>query len=202
MKQIKNIIFDFGGVLVEWNPRYFYRTYFKTEEEMEYFLGNVCTTEWNTMQDAGRPLEEGVRLMIEQHPEYQDAIEHYYAEWETMLHSDIPETAELLREVKAAGYGVYGLTNWSAETIGSAFRRYDFFKLFEGIVISGVEKLIKPDHRIYRLLLERYGLTAEECVFIDDNPANIAAAEELGIRGILFTDAASARAQLQELGVL
>ncbi len=202
MKKIKNIIFDFGGVLVDWDPRYVYRSYFKTEEEMEYFLGNICTSEWNSHQDEGKTQAEGTAELVALHPEFKKEIEMFYAGWETMLHSDIPETADFLREAKAAGYGIYGLTNWSHETIHVAFERYPVFGLFDGIVVSGVEKIIKPDHRLYHILLDRYNLDPEECVFLDDNQANVDAANSLGIRAIRFTNIDEVRPKLKGMGVL
>ncbi len=202
MKRIKNIIFDFGGVLVDWDPRYVYRSYFKTEEEMEYFLGNICTLEWNSRQDCGNLMADATRERVALFPEYKEPIEMFYANWGVMLHSDIPETADFLREVKAAGYGIYGLTNWSHETIHVAFERYPVFSEFDGIVVSGVEKLLKPDPRLYQILLDRYGLKADECVFLDDNQANVDAANALGITAIRFTTIEEVRPRLRELGIL
>ncbi len=202
MSKIKNIIFDFGGVLVDWNPRYVYRSYFKTEEEMEYFLGNICTNEWNANQDCGHLMADATRERVAQFPEYKEAIEMFYSNWGTMLHSDIPETADFLRSAKEAGYGIYGLTNWSHETIHVAYERYPVFSEFDGIVVSGQEKLLKPDPRLYKVLLERYGLKAEECIFLDDNQANVDAANALGITAIRFTTIDEIRPQLADLGIL
>ncbi len=199
---IKNIIFDFGGVLVDWNPRYFYRSYFKTEEEMEFFLGNICTTEWNANQDCGHLMADATRERVALFPEYKEAIEMYYSRWGEMLHSDIPETADFLREAKAAGYGIYGLTNWSHETIQVAYDRYRVFDEFDGIVVSGCERLLKPDPKLYQILLERYNLKAEECIFLDDNQANVDAANALGIKAIRFTTIEEVRPQLAELGIV
>ncbi len=202
MSQIKNIIFDFGGVLIDWNPRYVYRSYFKTEEEMEYFLGNICTNEWNSHQDEGHLMADATRERVELFPEYKEAIEMFYANWVTMLHSDIPASVEFLKQVKAAGYGVYGLTNWSHETIHVAYERYPFFSLFDGIVVSGFEKMLKPDPRLYQILLERYGLNPSECVFLDDNQINVDAANALGIKAFRFTTIDEVLPQLQKLGIL
>ncbi len=202
MSKIKNIIFDFGGVLVDWNPRYVYRSYFKTKEEMEYFLGNICTNEWNANQDCGHLMADATRERVAQFPEYKEAIEMFYSNWGTMLHSDIPETADFLRSAKEAGYGIYGLTNWSHETIHVAYERYPVFSEFDGIVVSGQEKLLKPDPRLYKVLLERYGLKAEECIFLDDNQANVDAANALGITAIRFTTIDDIRPKLTELGIL
>lgn len=199
MTTIKNIIFDFGGVLVDWDPRYFYRDYFKNDEEMEYFLGNICTLEWNSQFDKGVPFDKGIAELVQEHPEYKEAIEAYKTGWSAMLTEAFPESVALLRELKAEGYKVYGLTNWSAETIGVAFKRFDFFKEFDGIVVSGEEKLLKPDERLYQVLLNRFELKAEECVFMDDNLKNVEVATRLGIQGIHFDNLSHVREQLSEL---
>lgn len=196
MKEIKNIVFDFGGVLLDWNPRYFYRTFFWDENEMEHFLANICTDEWNAEQDRGRSFSEGVKLLQSQHPEYRNAIQLYSDKWEEMLKSELPDGVKLLRELKDRDYRIWGLTNWSAETIQIAYRKHDFFQLFDGIVVSGEEKLIKPDRRIYEVLLDRYKLHAGESVFIDDNHANIKTAQELGFKAILFDNITNVREQL------
>jgi len=194
--KIENIVFDFGGVLLDWNPRYLYRTFFWDEKEMEHFLTNVCTDEWNAEQDRGRLFSEGIKLLQFQHPEYREAIQLFTDGWETMLKSEMPDSVKLLQELKEQGYSIFGLTNWSAETIQIAYRRFDFFKLFDGIVVSGEEKLIKPDKRIYQVLLYRYKLKAEESVFIDDNADNIKAALELGFNAVLFDNIVNVRKQL------
>ena len=178
---IKNIVFDFGGVLIDWNPRYLYRSYFRTEEEMEYFLAHICTNEWNAQQDAGRPFAEGVALLQARHPEYAEAIAIYHTRWNEMVVGAIQENVDWLRELKSQGYHIYGLTNWSAETLPGVMAKYDFFKLMDGIVVSGEEHLLKPDIRIYQTLLDRYHLRAGECLFIDDSPANIEGAKKAGL---------------------
>lgn len=183
---VKDVVFDFGGVLMDWDPRYLYRTYFKDEEQMEYFLSHICTDAWNAEQDRGRTFDEGISLLLRQYPQYAEPIRMYKDRWESMLKGEFPRSVELLRRLKEQGYGIYGLTNWSAETIPIAFAKYDFFKLFDGIVVSGEEKLIKPDLKIYRILLDRYNLIAENTLFIDDSPANIEAARQLGFQTILF----------------
>ncbi len=178
---IKNIVFDFGGVLIDWNPRYLYRTYFRTEEEMEYFLAHICTDEWNAQQDAGRPFAEGVALLQAEHPEYAEAIAIYHTRWSEMIAGAIGENVACLRELKSQGYHIYGLTNWSAETLPGVMAQYDFFQLMDGIVVSGEEHLLKPDIRIYQTLLDRYHLRADECLFIDDSPKNIEGAKQAGL---------------------
>jgi 2-haloacid dehalogenase len=199
--KIENIIFDFGGVLVDWNPRHLYKSHFKDENEMEYFLKNICTEEWNLEQDRGRTLKEGTFLLQNKFPEFHAMIQLFYDEWETMLKSEIPETVSLLYQLKKK-YKIYGLTNWSAETISIAYDRFPFFKEFEGIVVSGHEKMIKPNKEIYHLLLNRYNLKAENTVFIDDNLKNIKAAEEIGLHAIHFENAAQLEAKLSSLNVL
>jgi 2-haloacid dehalogenase len=186
MGQLKNIVFDFGGVLIDWSPVYLYRQVFETEEEMNYFLEHVCRYDWNLLQDAGRPLDEGIRLLQEKHPEYAEEIAMYYGRWEEMLGGTYEENTKLIKPLKEK-YKVYGLTNWSAETIHLAMKRYDFFHDLDGIVVSGEEKLVKPDRRLYEILLERYALRAGESLFIDDNAANIETARELGFQVIHFT---------------
>jgi 2-haloacid dehalogenase len=198
---IKNIIFDFGGVLVDWNPRYLYKEHFATEAEMEDFLENICTDAWNIEQDRGRPLAEATKLLQEKHLEYHDLIALFYGEWETMMKDQIPGTVKILHEVRPK-YNLYGLTNWSSETIDFAYNRFDFFEQFDGIVVSGVEKLIKPDHTFFHLLLNRYHIKAKESVFIDDNAANIKAAKEIGFHTVHFKSAEQLREELEGMGIL
>jgi len=201
MMKIENIIFDFGGVLVDWNPRYLYKSHFSNEQEMEHFLKNICTDEWNAEQDRGRSLVEGTLLLQNKFPEFHSHIQLFYDRWETMLKGDIPETVSLLYKLKAK-YKIYGLTNWSAETISIAYKRFSFFKEFDGIVVSGEEKLIKPDQQIYTVLLDRYNLNAANTVFIDDNLKNIKAAEEVGLNGIHFENADQLETRLKSIGAI
>ena len=196
---IKNIIFDFGGVLLDWNPRYLYKSYFNNDEEMEHFLADICNGEWNIRQDAGRPFAEAVKELQAKFPEYAEAIQMYDDDWEKMLKCELPESIDLLKELKFMGYGIYGLTNWSAEKIGYAFANYSFFSLFDGIVVSGVEKVVKPDRKIYEILLERYCLKPGECVFIDDNQDNVDMAKVLGINAIRFDNIGNVKEHLETL---
>lgn len=198
---IKNVIFDFGGVLVDWNPRYLYQEHFQNEDEMEFFLKNICTEDWNIQQDNGRLLTEATELLQKQFPEHHVMIGRFYGEWEKMLKGEIPGTVEILHKLKGH-YRLYGLTNWSAETIDIAYNRFSFFSEFDGILVSGVEKMIKPEHRIYRLLLERYGIKAEESVFIDDNEKNIIAAREVGLHAIHFKNPEQLQSELEAMQLL
>ncbi len=199
MEKVNNIVFDFGGVLLDWNPRYLYQTYFKEREEMEFFLSNICTDAWNAEQDGGRLFEDGIRELVAAYPDYKEAIGLFWDKWECMLKGELTESVRLLKQLKDFGYGIYGLTNWSAETIGVAYSRYDFFKLFDGIVVSGEEGVIKPNPRIYEILLSRYGLSAESTLFIDDNPANIEAARRLNFKTVLFDNIDSVRSQVSDI---
>jgi 2-haloacid dehalogenase len=199
--KIENIIFDFGGVLVDWNPRYLYKDLFQDDNEMEYFLKNICSEEWNSEQDRGRSLSEGTVLLQNKFPEYYSMIQIFYDKWETMLKSDIPGTVLLLYKLKAK-YKVYGLTNWSAETIPVIYKRFSFFKEFDGIVVSGQEKMIKPDKQIYYLLLDRYNLKAENTIFIDDNINNVRIAEQIGLHGIHYENPSQLETRLSSLNLI
>lgn len=185
MSSRNNIIFDFGGVLLDWDPRYLYKTYFNDDEKMEYFIANICTGTWNAQMDGGKPFAEAVKELSAQYPEWKEAIELYHSGWSKMLRGELADGVGLFRKVKAdPRFTVYGLTNWSAETFPYAFNHYRFLDDFEGIVVSGEEKMIKPDKRIYYTLLERYHLKADTCIFIDDNEANLETARKIGIHAI------------------
>lgn len=202
MQQIKNIIFDFGGVIMDWNPRYLYRDLFEKEEDMEYFLSHVCNDEWNVQQDAGRTLTEATELKIKEFPAHAAMIRKYYDEWETMLKSDIYENTFLVRLLKNNGYRLFGLTNWSAETFPIAYKRYTVFREFEDIVVSGEVEMIKPDPEIYQLALSRFDIAADETLFIDDNLKNIEAAKNLGIHTIHLTPKRSLEEELKLLQLI
>ncbi|UKB85208.1 HAD family phosphatase [Chryseobacterium sp. MEBOG06] len=197
----KTIIFDLGGVLLDWNPRYFYRNIFKDPAEMEWFLSNICTDDWNLEQDRGRTFEEGISILKRKYPQHSVNIQFYFSQWEKMLIGEIPGTVHVLKELKKK-YAIYGLTNWSEETFPIAYNRFDFFKLLDGIVVSGTEKMIKPDKEIFRVLLDRYNLKAEDCLFIDDNKDNIQSASELGFESIHFSSANQLSSVLKLKGVL
>lgn len=201
MKQIKNIVFDFGGVLVDWNPTYLYSQIFSNEEEMNYFLENVCRYDWNLNQDAGYPIADATFDKQQEFPEYKDEIAMYYGRWDEMLGGTFDENTKLVKPLKDK-YKVYGLTNWSAETLPIAMERYDFFNHLDGIVVSGDEKLIKPDFRIYQVLLDRYDIKANESLFIDDNADNIKAAKELGFHTIHYTDGVILEDVMKEMGII
>jgi 2-haloacid dehalogenase len=199
--KIQNIIFDFGGVLIDWNPIYLYGNVFETEEEMNYFLENVCRYDWNVLQDAGRPLSEATTLLQREHPEFSEQINYYYGRWEEMLGGTIDENVKLIKPLKKR-YKLYGLTNWSAETLPIAMERYSFFKDLDGIVVSGDEKIVKPNPKIYEILLDRYNLEAESSLFIDDNAENIETAKKIGFKTVHFTDGVNLEQLLKSEKVL
>ena len=201
MEKLKNIVFDFGGVLIDWSPLYLYRNVFDRETELNFFLENVCRYDWNLLQDGGRPLAEATLLLQQKFPEYINEIAMYYDRWEEMLGGTIDENTKLIKPLKEK-YSLYGLTNWSAETLPLAMKRYDFFQDLKGIVVSGEEKIVKPDKRLYHILLNRYNLRAEESLFIDDNTANIETARDLGFQTVHLANGINLENWLQENNIL
>lgn len=202
-KRIETVIFDLGGVLIDWNPEYVFREFFEEEEEMRYFFREVCTPEWNARQDAGRSLDEATEEKVREFPEYEHAIRAYYGDWEQMLGGPIMASVALLEQLhRRGGHRLLALTNWSHETFPVALERFGFLELFEGIVVSGQERLIKPDLRIYQTLLQRYRVAAPTAVFIDDSAPNVEAARQMGIAGIHFQGAERLEEELKALGVL
>ena len=198
---IKNVIFDFGGVLIDWDPRYLFRNLFNDELEMEYFLDHVCNHEWNEQQDAGRPFNVAIESLKEKHPRYEKMIQYYYDDWEKMLNGEIKENTKLLPLLKGK-FGLFGLTNWSAETFPIAFKRFPFLDEFDGIVVSGIEKMIKPNKGIFYLLLERFQINANASLFIDDNLKNIQTANEIGFRTIHYSNDVNVEEELKELELI
>jgi len=197
------VVFDVGGVLLQWDPRHLYRKLFAGDDAaMEHFLGNVCTEEWNERQDAGRTFADAAAELLPAHADKAHLIHAFGRRFDEMIPGAIEETVDILRELKRAGVPLYAVTNWSAETFPSAQNRFDFLAEFDGIVVSGEEGVIKPDPRIFRILLDRYDIPAHAAVFIDDNPANAEAATNLGIHGIHFRSPQQLRRELVELGLL
>ncbi len=200
---IKNIIFDFGGVLIDWNPLHLYNRYFLGDEaKARWFIDNICTMEWNVQMDAGKPFADGIRELTALHPEWADAIAAYRARWQEMIGGPIPGMTDVVHQLKDAGYHVFGLSNWSWETLSTIIDDYPVIKELEGVVISGLEYVIKPQPEIYRLLLERYRLKADECVFIDDNLANVQGAEAVGIHGLLFAGPEMLKEEFKKLHIM
>ena len=198
---IKNIIFDFGGVLIDWNPRYFYKDVFSDTQEMEYFLSDIWSPQWNMKHDAGFSFSEITHELQELHPRYRNEIEMYQHNWEVMIKGEISENTKLLNPLKSK-YRLFGLTNWSAEAFPVIYPKYEFFKVFEGIVVSGEEKLVKPGKEIYQLLLNRYDLLETESLFIDDSLKNIETANELGFSTIHINGTQNLKEKLISMGLI
>jgi 2-haloacid dehalogenase len=203
MNKINTLVFDFGGVLIDWNPAYVYLKEFRgNQEEMSHFLNTICSWEWNENQDAGYSLQKATEKRVALYPEYERLIRMYYGRWEDMLGYEHTDTVALLKTFKDHNkYRLIGLTNWSHETFPVALERFAFLSWFEGIVVSGTEKMKKPDANIYTLTLDRYKIIPENAVFIDDKLENVHAAAQLGMHGIHFTSAAKLKRDLESLGV-
>lgn len=190
---IKNVIFDFGCVLVYWSQHNLYDQYFGSKEKTDWFVDNICTWEWNNQTDMGKSFAEAVEEKIAEHPEWEKEIRMYWERWEEMIGGEVPGMKEWIGELKREGYKLYGLSNWSHETFPLVKDKYEVFRQLDGIVMSGHELVAKPNRQIYERLLERYGLKAEECVFIDDRKENVEAGEKVGIRGIVFENCEQAK---------
>ena len=196
---IKNIVFDFGGVLVDWNPHYLYDGYFGSREKADWFLANICTMDWNVQMDGGKPFAQGIAELSAVHPQWSREIQMYFDRWMDMMGEEIPHMRELIQDLKRRGYRVFGLTNWSAETFCQVRHKYGIFDLLEGMTVSGEEHVTKPDQAIYRRLLDRFSLVPGECLFIDDNAANVAGAIQAGMAAVRFTDPATLKEYLDTL---
>ena len=215
---IKNIIFDFGAVLVDWDRHYLYDEYFKTDgarelferntgrkglsalEMSQWFIDNICTTEWNAQMDGGKPLEQGTNELLALYPEWEKPIRMFFGEWIRMFHGAIDGMYEIVSDLKARGYALYGLSNWAAETFDKYVGpNFPVFRLLDGMVVSGHEMCIKPDEKIYRLLLDRYNLNPTECLFVDDSLPNLEGAARLGIHTYHFTGCENFRAALDTI---
>ncbi len=196
------VIFDIGGVLLDWNPRTLYSKIFEDEAEMEWFLTEVCTMDWHVRQDSGRPPAEAVAELSARFPRISDKIAAFYDRNFEMISGPIDGTLALLRRLHGQGTPLFALSNWPRETFIEVRASFDFFDLFSGIVISGEEGLRKPDESFYRILLDRYDIDPGAAVFIDDVAENIEAAERLGIAGLHFTSPEALRGGLQRAGLL
>jgi 2-haloacid dehalogenase len=196
------VVFDLGGVLIDWNPRHLYSRLFDDAAAMERFLAEVCSGPWNAWQDAGRPFAEAVEILAARHPEQRELIAAYWERWPEMVSGAIEGSVELLAELREAGHELHALTNWSAETFALTRPRFPFLEWFETTVVSAEVGLIKPDPRIFAHLLERIGRRPQECVYIDDSRPNVVMAEYLGFDAIPFRDAAELRADLARRGLI
>ncbi len=199
---IKAIVFDFGGVLLKWDPHKLYRRFFDQPGQIDQFLAEINFSSWNAEQDRGRPFAEGVAVLSSQFPQYAHLIRAYYEHWEDSIVGPIPGTVDILNELKQAGYSLYGLSNWSIETYPRIQCKYDFFSVFDGTILSGNVKLIKPDPAIFNLTLKKINRTATECLLIDDSEANINTAKQIGFVTILFKSPEQLRTELHRLNLL
>ncbi len=203
-KSINTIIFDLGGVLIDWNPAYVFNdTYFKTPEQRKYFFENICTNDWNENQDAGYPIAQATEEKLLEFPDWEKPIRDFYGRWEEMLGGPIYETVEIFRELKQRpDLKTYALTNWSAETFQVALDRFEFLHWFDGRLVSGEEKTRKPFPDFYQKLFTKFSIIPSSAIFIDDNLRNVKAADEHGMTSIHFTNADELKKQLEQLFIL
>lgn len=203
MKKITTVIFDLGGVLIDWSPEYVYLKEFRGDRaKMDWFLENICAWDWNVNQDAGYPIAKATEERIALFPEYKELITMYYGRWEEMLGYTHKDTLAILKKlIDNPDYRVLALTNWSGETWPKAIAKFPWLQWFEGILVSGDEHMRKPFSEIYNLMLNRYNIKAEEAIFIDDSLANIHGCEAEGIKGIHFKNAQTLEIQLRTLGI-
>ncbi len=198
---IKNIIFDIGAVLIDWNPRHYYRQMLKDDAEVEKFLNEICTHEWKHSIDLGRPWEDARSELVSKHPEYTHCIDAYWHNWQEMVCEPIQESVKILIDLKQKGFPIYALSNWNHITFQGALQKFDFLNLFDGRIVSGEVKIAKPDPRIYQLLLDTYQLTPQESLFIDDRLENVEAARCFGIKSIQFISPQDLEKELTHHGV-
>ena len=202
-KQRTAMVFDLGGVLIDWDPKHLFRKIFKdNKKEMDHFLTVVCPQEWNVQQDAGNSFSAAIEECIREFPEYSDLIRAYMDRWDEMVPGEIPGTVTVLAALRQAGYPLYALSNWSAETFQRIIGRFEFLKWFDEIIISGNVKVVKPDPAIYTMLLDRIQYKPQDCLFIDDSSTNVEAARQLGFQTIRFTSAEHLWSALREKNFL
>lgn len=200
--KLETIVFDLGGVLIDWNPLYVYQNLIPDEKERQYFFEHICTSEWNEEQDAGRSLQEATDILVAQFPEHAENIKAFYGRWVEMLRGPIEGTVEVLKEIKELKkYRLYALTNWSDETFHIALEKYDFLHWFDGILVSGKEKTRKPFPEFYQLLFERFDIDPQKTLFIDDNFRNIEAGEIAGLTTIHFLSPYQLKEELEKLRI-
>ena len=203
MKKFDTVIFDLGGVLVDWNPAYLNKTIFDDEKKMNDFFAEVCTSDWNEEQDGGRTIREATDELIGRFPEHEEYIRAYYNSWDEMQKGPIEGTVEILKELRdSKNVKLYALTNWSAETFPIALERYEFLHWFDGRLVSGEERIRKPFREIYELILNRFSINPETAVYIDDNQRNLHEPKELGIETIHFVSPEKLREDLRNFGVI
>jgi 2-haloacid dehalogenase len=196
-------IFDLGGVLFDWDPRYLYRKLFNGDESaVEHFLTNICTPDWNEQQDAGRTFAEGCNALKTIHPRHASMIDAWFERYDEMLAGEIPGSVAVLSELRSNGTPLYALSNWSTETFPFAQRRFECLKWFRAVMLSGDVRLVKPDPRIFDLFLKTHAVDPARAVYIDDRRDNVDSAASFGLHAIQFKNAPALRAELAELGLV
>ena len=199
---IDTVVFDIGNVLIQWDPRHLYRQLIPDVAEMERFLAEVCTDAWNIEQDRGRTWAEAIAERVPLFPQHEALIRAYSERWHEMVPGEVPGTAALLEGLRARGVPLYAITNFSVEKFAEAQARFAFLRGFRDVVVSGAERLLKPDPAIYRVLLERNGLEAGRCLFVDDSAKNVAGARAVGMAAHHFIGAGALEAELKALGLI
>lgn len=199
---IEAVIFDLGGVLVDWNPRHLYRKLFDDEAAMETFLAEICTPAWHAEIDRGRSMADSVTVLKRQYPEHAALIEAYDGRWPEMFKGTIESSVDILEKIRDTGRPVYALTNFPADKFESFRRSFPFVDAFKGIIVSGQEGVIKPEAEIFERMKTRFGLNPARTLFIDDLPANVAAAQDLGFQAVRFTSPAALAHQLDTIGLV
>ena len=198
----KTLVFDIGGVLIDWNPRYLYSKIFPDQDEMEFFLRAVCSPEWNVQMDGEKSFNDAINELIPRHPEYADQIRAYFSRWEEMIAGAIPETVKILAELKDADFPLAALSNWSSETFPVVNAKYEFLDWFEPLTISGRVGIVKPDPDIFHLILCSIDREPDECIYIDDMKHNVQAAGKIGFDAIHFLSPQQLRKDLISRGIL
>ncbi len=191
-------LFDLGGIFFDWNPKYYYQSYFSSKDEMDFFLTNVCNDEWNVQQDRGRLIKEAEYELIKKFPHYSKEIKMYYANHRNMIKTTFQDSVELLLDLKSKNLLCYVLSNWSAETFVGMKDDYPFLNEFDGLLLSGEVKLIKPEIAIYELAISKFNLTPEATVFVDDKKENIEAAKKLNFITVHLTDPNKIKVELKK----
>ena len=194
------VVFDVGNVLIHWDPRHLFRKLLPGEAEVEHFLANVATPDWNVEQDRGRDWEEAVAMLSAQHPQHEPLIRAYRERWQETVPGAIEGSVAILETLRAQGVPLYAITNFSAEKWAESVARFPFLGAFRDVVVSAHERLIKPDAAIFELFLARNKLAAEQCVFIDDSATNVAGAQAAGMRALHFTAPETLAADLRNIG--
>ena len=200
--KIKNIIFDYGKVLVDYSLSYLYDSYFDDKEEMLWFFDHVVNADFHHRLDMGVPTAECVADLQQEFPQYAEQLAAYDTHYMRLLGNEIPGMRELLRDLRHHGLHLYGLTNWGIEKFSIVRRHFEIFQLLDGEVVSGVEHVVKPYPPIFQILLDRYGLQAEECLFTDDRADNVEGARAMGMQGVVFENAVQLRDALVNYGVI